>query len=78
VGTGTLTLTGQNTYTGGTSLNDGIVEVDADANLGAATGILGFNDGALLTTPDITRDRATTLDSGGGTIDTLTVGQIGR
>jgi autotransporter-associated beta strand protein len=45
VGTGTLTLTGPNTYSGGTSFNGGIVAVNSDANLG--TGRLSFNGGTL-------------------------------
>jgi autotransporter-associated beta strand protein len=45
VGTGTLTLTGANTYSGGTNLNGGILAVNANANLG--TGPLNFNGGTL-------------------------------
>ena len=44
-GDGTLTLIGTNTYSGGTSLNGGIVAVDSDSNLG--TGALSFNGGTL-------------------------------
>ena len=45
VGTGTLTLTGANNYSGGTNLNGGILAVNSDANLG--TGPLSFNGGTL-------------------------------
>jgi len=68
VGTGTLTLTGSNTYSGGTSFNGGIVAVKSDANLG--TGRLSFNGGtlqALATGGGIISSKATTLDALGGT-----------
>ena len=44
-GPGTLTLTGMNTYSGGTNLNGGILAVNSDVNLG--TGALSFNGGTL-------------------------------
>ncbi len=47
IGGGTLTLTGTNTYTGGTNLNVGAIAVAADNALGAATGPLTFNGGTL-------------------------------
>ena len=68
---GTLVLTGANTYTGGTAINGGALQVAADSNLGAATGPLSFNGGTLATTASFTSGRATTLDSGGGTFDVV-------
>src|SRR5580693_3909652 len=66
---GTLVLSGANTYTGGTAINGGAVQVAADNNLGAATGPLSFNGGTLATTASFTSGRATTINSGGGTFD---------
>lgn len=43
VGDGALNLSGQpNLYTGGTTINDGVVIVDADNNLGATAGAVTF------------------------------------
>src|SRR5260221_6884601 len=44
-GAGRLTLTGQNTYEGGTNFNGGILAVDSAAQIG--TGPLTFNGGNL-------------------------------
>ncbi|NMM03293.1 autotransporter outer membrane beta-barrel domain-containing protein [Paraburkholderia sp. RP-4-7] len=75
-GAGVLTLapavaTG-NTYSGGTTIDQGTIAVAADNALGANTGSLTFNGGALqLTTSfDLASTRAITLAAGGGTIDT--------
>jgi autotransporter-associated beta strand protein len=42
-----LTLSGVNTYTGGTAINAGTLAVTTDANLGAASSGLAFGGGAL-------------------------------
>ncbi len=71
MGSGVLTLTGANTYSGGTYFNAGVLAAGADSALGAATGPLTFNGGALqfLSSFNLSQSRAITLQSGGGTLD---------
>ncbi len=68
VGTGTLTLIGVNTYSGSTKVEDGILAVNTDANLG--TGQLTFDGGTLQVLAaegGIASSKAITLNPGGGT-----------
>ena len=63
---GTLTLSGANSYTGGTEVNGGILNVGADNNLGNSSGSLAFDGGTLQTTGSFSTSRGTTLNPGGG------------
>src|SRR5690606_10074384 len=60
-GAGVLTLDGNNSYAGGTLIEDGTLRISSDANLGAAAGALTFDGGALRTSADIASARDVTL-----------------
>ena len=68
-GAGLLVLSAANSYTGGTTINDGTLQVSSDANLGDASGSLTFNGGSLATIASFTSDRHVLLKSGFGTFD---------
>lgn len=74
IGTGVLTLSGDNTYSGGTSFGGGVVQASRDANLGDASGALAFDGGALKlgASFNLAATRQIALNGGGGTIDTNT------
>lgn len=67
---GTLILTGTNSYTGGTSVNGGVLQVTGDTNLGAATGGVTLDGGTLRLAGALTSARGFTIGAGGGTLDT--------
>jgi autotransporter-associated beta strand protein len=69
---GTLVLGGANSYTGGTTVKAGILQISADNNLGAAGTGLALDGGTLRIAPDVApvfSARAFVLGAGGGTID---------
>jgi outer membrane autotransporter protein len=74
-GAGTLTLAGQNTFTGGVDVQAGTVIVSADASLGGAAGALTLGNGAVAGTVQlgaaVTLARALVLaGTEGGIFDT--------
>lgn len=72
-GAGTLTLSGNNSYTGGTTVSSGTLKVNANSGLGASTGTLALgastSKGTLSYNGATTSmDRAVTVNAGGGEI----------
>jgi autotransporter-associated beta strand protein len=68
-GTGTLTLSGPNTYSGGTIISNGAVSVSADNNLGNSSGLVSIVGGTLHATSSFTlaSTRFLTISNAGGT-----------
>ena len=68
---GTLIMQGSNTYTGGTAINDGVVQVNSAGALGS-TGNVSFGGGTLQFTANNTTDYSDRILSSGSaiTIDT--------
>ncbi|WP_192871723.1 beta strand repeat-containing protein, partial [Variovorax sp. JS1663] len=61
-----LTLSGINSYSGGTSILNGRLSISDDRNLGDASGPLTLAGGILRNTAVVTTGRSITLGSGGG------------
>ncbi|MDM7852273.1 autotransporter-associated beta strand repeat-containing protein [Pseudochrobactrum kiredjianiae] len=62
---GTLILSGNNTYTGGTAINGGTVQIDTDQSLGDVAGSISFNNGTLYTTQDLQSSRSIAIENSG-------------
>ena len=70
-GAGTLVLSGNNAYAGGTFVRGGVLQVASDTSLGAASGGLVLDEATLRTTADMISARAVELAGTHGTIETL-------
>jgi autotransporter-associated beta strand protein len=72
---GTAVLTGSNSYSGGTSIGSGLLNINADAALGATSGTLNFGGGGGILQAGannivLSASRPVTLSSDNATIDT--------
>lgn len=72
---GTTTLSGANTYNGGTTIGRGVLSISADNNLGAASGSVSLNGGTLKTTAGVTNTHTITVGSENGALN-LSGGQL--
>ena len=61
IGPGTTVLTGNNSYSGGTEVRAGTLQVASDGNLGDSSSALTIDDGTLHTTGDILTSRTVRL-----------------
>ncbi len=66
IGSGTTTLSGENSHSGGTIIAAGRLSVVSDAHLGATSGGLTFQGGTLVASQSFTSARGVSLESAGG------------
>ncbi|WAC24088.1 autotransporter-associated beta strand repeat-containing protein [Blastomonas sp. SL216] len=66
IGAGTLTLSGANTYSGGTTITAGRLNIASDANLGNGTGRLTIGNAVLGVTSTLSSGRAVSLTGAAG------------
>ncbi len=69
MGAGALTLTGANSYSGGTSISGGILHIQNDGNLGASGTTLTLDGGTLQTGGTVVSSRHVVITSTNGTLD---------
>jgi fibronectin-binding autotransporter adhesin len=69
-GAGTLTLSGTNTYGGGTTVLSGVLSISSDTNLGAGGGAINLNGGTLENTAAFTTTRNIAVGNNGGALQT--------
>ncbi|NSY71855.1 autotransporter outer membrane beta-barrel domain-containing protein [Agrobacterium tumefaciens] len=68
-GEGLMVLSSDNAYTKGTTINDGVLQVSRDKNLGATSGDLTFNGGYLAAIDSFETARDVQLSNGMGGFD---------
>ena len=75
-GPGTLTLNQNNTYTGTTTINSGILSVSSDGNMGIGGAVVINDTGTLFANSGFSSTRVITLGGGSDTIDVVTGGSL--
>lgn len=70
IGSGTLRLTGTNSYRGGTYIGGGLVAINGDQNLGVSFREVTLDGGGLKALNSLSIGREIVLGNGGGIIDT--------
>src|SRR5207248_792746 len=70
IGTGTLTVSNTNSYTGDTTVDSGVLEYTTNGNLGSTSNSININAATLRTLAAGTQARAVSLNASTSTIDT--------